>query len=119
MHELAHRIRNHKTRDVEISTAGLMLVHDYDKAQEEEADWLSGCLLLPREALISIKQSRRALPDAAIEFGVSQRMLAYRLSMTGVNRQFTKIWKALLLWQPESIRLSYEEQENTETSFAR
>lgn len=88
MHELAHRIRNHKTRDVEISTAGLMLVHDYDKAQEEEADWLSGCLLLPREALISIKRSRLALPDAAIQFGVSQRMLTYRLSMTGVNRQF-------------------------------
>lgn len=88
MHELSHRIREHKTREVEISATGLMLVHDYDKAQEEEADWLSGCLLLPREALISIKRRRLELPDAALAFGVSQRMLTYRLAMTGVNRQF-------------------------------
>ncbi|WP_211254885.1 ImmA/IrrE family metallo-endopeptidase [Nevskia soli] len=88
MHELAHRIRAHKPREIEFSATGLMLVHEYDKAQEEEADWLSGCLLLPREALISIKRRGLDLPDAALAFGVSQRMLTYRLAMTGVNRQF-------------------------------
>ncbi|MHA6913571.1 ImmA/IrrE family metallo-endopeptidase [Ralstonia pseudosolanacearum] len=87
-HELAHRIRGHKAHDVEVSAEGLMLLKSYDKQQEEEADWLSGCLLLPREALIAIKKRRLALPDAAAEFGVSQRMLNYRLAMTGVNRQF-------------------------------
>ena len=88
MHELAHRIRQHQTREIEISESGLMLVRDYDKAQEEEADWLSGCLLLPREALVSIKRRRLELADAATTFGVSQRMLTYRLAKTGVNRQF-------------------------------
>jgi hypothetical protein len=88
MHELAHRIREHKAQDVAISPSGLMFLRDYDKVQEEEADWLSGCLLLPREALISIKRRRLEAQDAAVTFGVSQRMLTYRLAMTGVNRQF-------------------------------
>lgn len=87
-HELAHRIRKHQAQDVEISSAGLMFLKSYDKLQEEEADWLSGCLLLPRDALILIKRSRVALADAAATFGVSQRMLTYRLATTGVNRQF-------------------------------
>jgi Zn-dependent peptidase ImmA (M78 family) len=87
-HELAHRIRGHEAQEVEVTEAGLMMLSSYDKAQEEEADWLSGCLLLPREALIGIK--RRGLEDAlaAAEYGVSTRMLGYRLAMTGVKRQF-------------------------------
>lgn len=88
-HELAHRIRNHTAQDIEVSVEGLMLLKSYDKLQEEEADWLSGCLLLPREALISIKRKNIQLADAASTFGVSQRMLNYRLATTGVNRQFT------------------------------
>jgi hypothetical protein len=89
MHELSHRIRAHETHDMEVSPAGLMLLSGYDKKQEEEADWLSGCLLLPREALVSIKSRRLDIDNAAQIFGVSIRMLNYRLAMTGVNRQFT------------------------------
>lgn len=87
-HELAHRIRNHEAEEVDVTPDGIMLLKSYDKVQEEEADWLSGCLLLPREALIAIK--RRGLDDvaAAGEFGVSQRMLTYRINRTGINRQF-------------------------------
>lgn len=88
-HELAHRIRNHTAQEVEVSAEGLMLLKSYDKLQEEEADWLSGCLLLPREALIAIKRRKLQIADAASTFGVSQRMLNYRLATTGVNRQFT------------------------------
>lgn len=87
-HELAHRIREHEAAEVQVTEGGLMLLSSYDKVQEEEADWLSGCLLLPREALISIK--RRGLNDstAAAEYGVSLRMLTYRINRTGINRQF-------------------------------
>lgn len=88
MHELAHRIREHETQEVDISDTGLMLLNNYDKVQEEEADWLSGALLLPRDALASIKRKKLADEDAAKLYGVSTRMLAYRNSMTGINRQF-------------------------------
>ncbi|MBV8646337.1 ImmA/IrrE family metallo-endopeptidase [Paludibacterium sp.] len=87
-HELAHRIRGHQARVVSLSEDGIMLLSSYDKKEEEEADWLSGSLLLPRDALILIRRRRLSDADATIEYGVSARMLSYRMSMTGVNRQF-------------------------------
>lgn len=87
-HELAHQIRGHEAQEVDVSSEGLMLLKSYEKLQEEEADWLAGCLLLPRDALISIRKRRLDPAQAAIEYGVSARMLTYRMAMTGVNRQF-------------------------------
>jgi len=85
---LAHRIRGHVAREVSVTPSGLMLLDSYDKEEEEEADWLSGCLLLPRDALVRIRRRRIEDTEAALEYGVSMRMLAYRMAMTGVNRQF-------------------------------
>jgi hypothetical protein len=88
MHELAHHILNHAPGTAGISTEGLLLTHQYDRKQEAEADWLAGCLLLPRSALVSIKK-RRLEPDIAAQtYGVSRAMLRYRLDITGVNYQF-------------------------------
>ena len=87
-HELAHRIRGHEAQEVDVSAEGLMLLKSYEKLQEDEADWLSGSLLLPREALLSIKKNGLEPKAAAAKFGVSIRMLKYRMAVTGVNRQF-------------------------------
>lgn len=87
-HELAHRIRGHAAREVSVTAEGLMLLRDYDKNEEEEADWLSGCLLLPREALILVKRRRLEDSDVCLTYGVSQRMLGWRVATTGVQRQF-------------------------------
>lgn len=87
-HELAHRIRGHEAEEVAVTEEGLMLLKSYDKAQEEEADWLSSCLLLPRDALISIKRRKLSDAVATAEYRVSIRMLNYRMGMSGVNRQF-------------------------------
>lgn len=88
-HELAHRIRGHEAQEVDVSEEGLLLLKSYDKVQEEEADWLSGCLLLPREALASIRRRQLDDQEASAEYGVSMKMLTYRMAMSGVNRQFT------------------------------
>lgn len=88
-HELAHRIRGHGTHAMEVSSEGIMLIGEYGKDQEEEADWLAGCLLLPREALVRIKANGTDVATAADIFGVSTRMLKYRMSMSGVERQFS------------------------------
>lgn len=90
-HELAHRIRGHGTHSMEVSAEGIMLISEYDKMQEEEADWLAGCLLLPREALVRIKTRKIDFAEAAQIFGVSTRMLKYRMSMSGVDRQFSHV----------------------------
>jgi Zn-dependent peptidase ImmA (M78 family) len=87
-HELAHRIRGHAAQEVDVTPEGLMLLKSYDKAQEEEADWLAGCLLLPREALTAIKRRRLDDAQASALYGVSIKMLQYRLAKTGVNRQY-------------------------------
>lgn len=87
-HELSHRILAHTPQEMDVTADGIMMLKSYDKMQEEEADWLSGCLLLPRDALISIRRRRLDKVDAAKEYGVSQKMLSYRLAMSGVDRQF-------------------------------
>jgi Zn-dependent peptidase ImmA (M78 family) len=88
MHELAHHILGHRPNALDISINGILMLHSYDHKQEDEADWLASCLLLPREALVYIK---RHVPDrvaAAMQYGVSQAMLKYRLDVSGVNYQF-------------------------------
>lgn len=87
-HELAHRIRGHEPHEMELSAEGMMFIASYDKLQEEEADWLAGCLLLPRAALVHIKKKQLSIEDAAVTYGVSKAMVTYRLAMTGVNKQF-------------------------------
>lgn len=88
MHEMAHRILGHEPYEMEVSESGVMLLSAYDKQQEEEADWLSGCLLLPREALFYIKKAGMEEIEAAKAYGVSVSMMKYRMSMTGINKQF-------------------------------
>ena len=87
-HELAHRILEHKTHEMSVSADGVMLLSSYDKEQEDEADWLSSSLLLPREALVSIKRKGLGPEESARAYGVSLSMLKYRMAMSGVNRQF-------------------------------
>lgn len=87
-HELAHLLLEHKPKRLEVSEAGIMMMESYDQEQEEQADWLSGCLLLPRQTLIHIKKQRLDESVAAKQYGVSLAMLKYRMGVTGVNYQF-------------------------------
>jgi Zn-dependent peptidase ImmA (M78 family) len=87
-HELSHIILDHKTHETNLTKEGVMLLATYDKKHEDEADWLSSCLLLPRDALVSIKRNGSPLDDSAKNYGVSLKMLKYRMAMSGVNRQF-------------------------------
>ena len=88
MHEISHRVLDHKPHEMDVSADGVMLLSGYEKQQEEAADWLSGCLLLPRDALYSIKSRRIEDTEAAKAYGVSVSMMKYRMSMTGMNKQF-------------------------------
>jgi Zn-dependent peptidase ImmA (M78 family) len=89
MHELSHIIIGHEAARVDVSEDGLMILSSYDRQQEEEAKWLSGCLLLPREALLLIRRRRTSLEGAAAEYGVSVAMLNYRLNVLKLAGQNT------------------------------
>lgn len=88
MHEVSHLILNHVPGRVDISKDGSFILYTYDRGQEEEADWLSGCLLLPRVALLSILRRRLTAIAAANEYGVTVTMLQYRLNVTGAKKQY-------------------------------
>ena len=86
-HELAHILLRHAPSVLMFAPDGTWALRTYDKQQEDEAAWLSGCLLLPRPALLSIEKAGQPPAVAATEYGVSQRLLRYRTDMTGVARQ--------------------------------
>lgn len=89
-HELSHIVLGHEPARVDVSEDGLLMLHSFDRAQEDEANWLAGCLLLPRAALLEIRKSALAPAAAVRQFGVSVDMLQYRINVTGVNVQMAR-----------------------------
>ena len=84
-HELAHVLLDHDLSRVE--RIGDVTFLSCDPTQEEEAGWLSGCLLLPRPLLLAEVRRGSEAKDIAAKCGVSERMAQYRLDVTGVVRQ--------------------------------
>ena len=84
-HELAHILLDHNFS--QIVRLGDITFLSCDQTQEEEAAWLSGCLLLPRALLLA--EVRRGSDAKAIakRYQVSEKMAQYRLNVTGVVRQ--------------------------------
>ncbi len=85
-HELAHGLRLHEPRHAIIQGC-----RDYSKLEEEEAAWLSGCLLVPRDAAFTVAMSAVPIELAAIEYGVSTQMMSWRVNMTGAKTQAARI----------------------------
>ena len=84
-HELAHTLLDHNLSRVQ--RLGDVTFLSCDPIQEEEAAWLSGCLLLPRALLLAEVSSGATARDIARKHGVSEKMAQYRLDVTGVARQ--------------------------------
>ena len=84
-HELSHILLGHELSRIE--RLGEITFLSCDAAQEQEAAWLSGCLLLPRAfLLVSTRKGLNASSIARL-CGVSQELAQYRLNVTGVVRQ--------------------------------
>ena len=89
-HELAHVELRHKPSTLMFAPDGTWTLRSYDGQQEAEAAWLSGCLLLPRAALLRVAELGPSDKDAAARHGVSEQMLRYRKDITGVTRQIER-----------------------------
>jgi len=88
MHELSHIIIGHRPDNMVLSQDGQFTLREYDPDKEEEAQWLMGCLLLPREALLSIRRQGVGAEEACEIYGVSNDLLSWRINVTAVDRQF-------------------------------
>ncbi len=90
MHELAHLLLEHIPSSVYIDPKTRVVLRHHDKDQEEQANWLMGCLLLPRAALLRIKQLKLSDPEVCATYLVSLQMLRFRMSASGVSIQFQR-----------------------------
>ena len=90
-HELAHTLLDHELSRIE--KLGDVTFLSCDAIQEEEAAWLSGCLLLPRALLVAEVRRGSSAREIARKCGVSERMAQYRLNVTGAVRQNQAVLK--------------------------
>ncbi len=84
-HEFAHILLDHDLSRIE--KLGGVTFLSCDPLQEEEAAWLSGCLILPRPLLLAEVRRGASASDIAQRHGVSESMARYRLNVTEVARQ--------------------------------
>lgn len=84
-HELAHRILSHRLASIQ-RVAGVPFI-SCDATQEKEANWLSGCLLLPRPLLVSEAYAGADKASLAEKYTVTEDFAGWRLNVSGVNAQ--------------------------------
>ncbi len=84
-HEVAHLLLDHDLKQVE--QLGGVTFFSCDPEEEEEANWLAGCLLLPRSLLLAAVRRGADARSIAEEFGVSEAMASFRMRTTGVTKQ--------------------------------
>lgn len=84
-HEVAHLVLEHNMNTVQ--TVGAVSLFTCDPDEEQEANWLAGCLLLPRTLLY--QAVKRGMDGAMIAdtYNVSESMASFRLRVTGVLKQ--------------------------------
>ena len=90
MHELAHLLLGHEPSTIFFAGQENLALRGFNKAAEDEANWLAGALLLPRDALAKLRAQNRPKDVACDEFGVSRQMMDFRMRVTGVERQFSR-----------------------------
>jgi Zn-dependent peptidase ImmA (M78 family) len=84
-HEASHLLLDHAVKEVE--QVGSLTFFTCDPDEEQEANWLAGCLLLPRSLLLAAVKQGMDSAAIADEYGTSAQMAAFRLRTTGVTRQ--------------------------------
>ena len=86
-HELAHALLLHEPTPA-MDGHGCRL---WDEEMEEEADWLSGALLIPEEAALLIARRGWSLGLAATKYAVSEPMVRFRLNVTGAKKRIQRM----------------------------
>ena len=86
-HELAHIMLDHEPSRIDVSSQGHLLLSSFEQEQEEEANWFSATLLVPRAGLQVVYRKTKKPHSLAEHFGVSLDLLNWRLRMTGVVTQ--------------------------------
>lgn len=84
MHELAHVIRRHRPSGVRMVDDHLQVV-EYDEEQEKEAEFLGGCLQIPKDGLVQYLFAGHSRDWIAEHYVASRKMVDYRVFATGAE----------------------------------
>lgn len=87
MHELSHIICDHQPSKIIQIDGFAFPIRTCDTSQEEEADWVCGCLKLPRDGILWAVRSQMSHEQIAEHFAASLDLVRYRIRITGVDRQ--------------------------------
>lgn len=90
MHELAHVLRGHKPIGFKFVTGFPFPLREYRKEDEEEAEWLGGCLQIPRAGLKWVLTQGMTSDQTAAHFTASPEMVRYRRNVTGIDIQLSR-----------------------------
>lgn len=88
-HEISHCVLEHPPSPV-LSPEGC---RHWNSQFEEEADWLAGALLIPREGALTLTKRNWSLERMAARYGVSEQLCRRRINETGVAIQARR-WAA-------------------------
>lgn len=86
-HEASHIILRHEPAHIFVSNDGHLIMNEYNRLHEDEANCLAGTILVPREALLNVVRQGMSDQQAAAHFGVSLSLLRMRRNTTGINKQ--------------------------------
>lgn len=89
-HELAHGLLLHPPTPA-LDNKGC---RHWNQDIEDEAAWLGGALLIPEKAALAIAQGRWSIGTGARHFGVSTRMVQYRVNATGAAKRVKRAFAA-------------------------
>jgi hypothetical protein len=82
-HEISHALLLHEPKPA-LDHRGC---RHWDQNVEDEANWLAGALLLPADAALAVARGWRSEQEAMEHFGVSEKMLDWRLNATGARKR--------------------------------
>ena len=86
-HELSHGLLLHTP----VAAVDGRVCRVWDSEVEEEANWLTGALLVPEEAALHIVRRGLSMPEAAAQYGVTPKMVQYRVNVTAAQKRVQRI----------------------------
>ncbi len=85
-HELSHALLLHDPTPA-LNDRGCRF---WNQSTEDEAQWLAGALLVTEDAALRVARGHIPPVVAAQELGVSERMIVYRLNVTGARQRVAR-----------------------------
>jgi Zn-dependent peptidase ImmA (M78 family) len=88
-HELSHTLLEHEPSPVSKANGERY----WDSEMEEEATWLAGALLIPRDGALTMARSGGTIETIAAHYGTSETLCRWRIRQCGVDKQVER-WRA-------------------------